>query len=565
MAMTDKKHGFFYKMKHDLTYRMLTAVLVCILPVCIIGCILLGIVWNRTQQEMQRMEQDRLTDAMAYWERDCSVIDGAMEYFVSMFLEELNYDSSQLSPIVPYRMFRELERVLSSADHNGLVALRDNHTGKILAQSQNAPLDGAANDSQILAFETRLAQDDMPDASCQRIAGQLYLIKRYDYRNNSVFFALDIESSIRNRTNFLQNEHAHTYITDGTTVWELCDSNFVQTEKTWEACNASGFGRAVGSWQSDNLPIAVCNVRELYLSEIVPVETWGLLLLFLICVANVGTIWYVIRLEVLQPARKLSEAMHQIQQGNLKYRLEDNYYRNSDNMQYLFDSFDEMAKEIEASAEKDMKMYQAELDNLRLQINPHMLLNSLNTIYSLAQMKKYDVIQEYSLHLVDYFRYALRRSNNLVSLAQELEVVHTYINIQRIRYPGALSFVYTVDVECNDALVPPLLIQNFIENCVKYAVRPGKITEILLHVQLVGDRMLITVTDTGSGMKSEILEQLRTGAPYVDSLGHKHIGIWNCRRRIEVFYNESPRIEIISDANGTSVQVDIPFISEVQP
>ena len=100
MTMTDKKHGFFYKMTRDLTYRMLTAVLVCILPVCIIGCILLGIVWNRTQQEMQRIEQDRLTDAMAYWERDCSVIDDSMEYFVFMFLEELNNDSSQLSPTV---------------------------------------------------------------------------------------------------------------------------------------------------------------------------------------------------------------------------------------------------------------------------------------------------------------------------------------------------------------------------------------------------------------------------------------------------------------------------------
>jgi len=563
--VTGKKHGFSYKMKHDLTHRMMTAVLVCILPVCIIGCVLLGIVWNRTQQEMQSMEQDRLTDAMAYWERDCSAIDGAMEHFVSMFIEELNYSSSQLSPIVPYRMFDELERVLAATDHNGLVALRDNHTGMILSQLRNAQADGTTNDKHVRAFEIRLAEDNIPDSSWQQISDHLYLIKRFDYRNNSVFFALDIENSIRSRTDFLQEENTSTYITDGSTVWELCDGNFVPTATPWETCTASGFGRSVGMWQSEDLPIAVCITRDHYLLEMIPVETWGLLVLFLICIGNVGTIWYVIRLEVLQPAKKLSDAMHQIQQGNLKFRLEDTCYRNSDDMQYLFDSFDEMAKEIEASAEKDMKMYQAELDNLRLQVNPHMLLNSLNTIYSLAQMKKYEVIQEYSLHLVDYFRYALRRGNNLVTLTQELEIVRTYIEIQKIRYPGALSFVYTVDVECNDALVPPLLIQNFVENCVKYAVKPGKITEILLNVHHAGDRMEITVTDTGSGMKSEILEQLRTGAPYVDMLGHKHIGIWNCRRRIEVFYNEDPRIEIVSNTAGTSVQIDIPFITEVQP
>ena len=255
--------------------------------------------------------------------------------------------------------------------------------------------------------------------------------------------------------------------------------------------------------------------------------------------------------------------MHQIQQGNLEYRLEDTHYRNSDDMQYLFDTFDEMADEIEASSRKDKKMYQAELDNLRLQVNPHMLLNSLNTIYSLAQMKKYEVIQEYALHLVDYFRYALRRNDNLVTLRQELEVVRTYIEIQKIRYPGALSFVYTIEMECGDALVPPLLIQNFIENCVKYAVKPGRITEILLNVRRLGNRMEITVTDTGSGMKTEVLEQLRAGDPYIDSLGQKHIGIWNCRRRIEVFYHEQARIEIESGANGTQVQVNVPFITEV--
>ena len=76
--MNADKHGFMYKMRYNLTYRLMTAVLVCILPVCIIGCVLLGVVWNRGRQEVQQMEQDWLTDVMAYWERDCSAIDSTM-------------------------------------------------------------------------------------------------------------------------------------------------------------------------------------------------------------------------------------------------------------------------------------------------------------------------------------------------------------------------------------------------------------------------------------------------------------------------------------------------------
>ena len=561
--MNADKHGFMYKMRYNLTYRLMTAVLVCILPVCIIGCVLLGVVWNRGRQEVQQMEQAWLTDVMAYWERDCSAIDSTMEYFVSMFIEELNYDSSQLSPVVPYKMFTELERVLVGADHNGLVALRDNHSGQILARMRDPNADGVTIDSQVKAFEARVAQDDMTDSSWQMLDGRLYLVKRFDYRNNSVFFALDIENSILERTAFVWDNSTQIFVTDGAAVMELFGHGLTQTRMSWAECTQSGFSRTASTWHSQKLPIAVCLVKEQSILEMVPAETWLLLVLFVFCVANVATIWRIIRLEVLMPARKLSDAMQQIQRGNIQFRLEDTHYRNSDDMQYLFDTFDEMAGEIEASSRKDKLMYQAEMDNLRLQVNPHMLLNSLNTIYSLAQMKKYDVIQEYALHLVDYFRYALRRNDNLVTLQQELEVVQTYIDIQKIRYPGALSFVYTIDTVCDNALVPPLLIQNFVENCVKYAVKPGKITEILLNVRHKENRMEIRITDTGSGMKPEVLEHLRDGTPYVDQLGHKHIGIWNCRRRIEVFYNEAPQIEILSGNDGTQVLLNVPFITEV--
>lgn len=554
--------SFSYKMRHDLRYRIMTAFLVCFLPICIVGCLLFGILWNRTQQEIHNANQARLEDAMSYWERDSHAIDRAMEYFVSSYIAELNYDNLSWDDVTRYHMFSQLERVLPEAEHNGITALYDLHSGKVLAQMRDAQADAKTMDSQVREFTRRIQADEMPDESWQEIAGRYYMIKRFDYHNGRIFFALDIGNSIPERIAPLREEGTEIFVADGDRIISLTDSGPMETNLTWEQCTLSRLGHTAMYWSSGSLPISVCLVKVSGILDLLPWEYW--MLLFVVLLSIFIALWlpHLIRLEVLNPAEKLRNAMHEIQAEHLDFRLKDSYYRNSDDMQYLFDTFDEMADEIEASRAKDKKMYQAEMDNLRLQVNPHMLLNSLNTIYSLAQMKKFEAIQEYALHLVDYFRYALRQNDNLVTVEQELEFIKTYIEIQKIRYPGCLSFVYAIADGCGTAMVPPLLIQNFIENSVKYAVKPGKVTEILLNVNRWDDRLGISVTDTGTGMRPEVLEHLRTGEAFVDMMGQKHIGIWNCRRRIEVFYNENPKIEIVSGQGGTQVFLDIPFWTE---
>lgn len=562
--MKQKICAFLHKMKYNLRYRLMTALLVCILPIGLISCILFVIQLNRTEQEIYDSNQARLEEAMAYWEQDSTLIDWIMEYFISQYGSELNYENFYWSDVTRYNMFFELEEILPKAGHDGMVALVDNQTGQVLAQIRDANASDARKDSQVRAFTSWIEKkEQLPDLSWLEVGGQYYLLKRYDYRNGSIYFALDVVNSIWERIESLCSTDTTIYVADGSSILELTDSGILQTTLTWEECLAVS-PRSTLFWESQDLPIAVCMIEKTGFFERLPWEIWVLLLVVLGCLFNAFHLPRLIRLEVLEPTGKLRDAMQQIQSNHLDFRMKDTCPRNSEDMQYLFDTFDQMADEIEASREKDKKMYQAEMDNLRLQVNPHMLLNSLNTIYSLAQMKKFEAIQEYALHLVDYFRYALRRNDNLVRVAQELQFIKTYIEIQKIRYPGALVYVYAVDPECEKALVPPLLIQNFVENAVKYAVKPGKVTEILLNVKLVEDRLHISVTDTGAGMKPEILQRLASGEVFVDAMGQKHIGVWNCRRRIEVFYNETPRINILSGSGGTQVYLDVPYWTEVR-
>ncbi len=558
--MNARAASFQYKMRHDLRYRLLTAMLVCVLPIGIVSCILFGMVWVRTGRELRTTNQTRLNEAMSYWERDCRTVERAMDYFASVNMEELNYDHLSWSDVTRYHMFSQLETVLPEAAHAGLVALHDNHGGQTLTQVVDPGMDAAEIHRLAREFSGMIDRgEEMPNNTWQQIGEKHYLLQRFDYRNGCIFFALDVEAALRERLASFLNEGADIYAADGCKILKLTDDGPRETDLTWEECTASSLRRSTLSWSSQKMSAAVCIADEQGGLAVIPWECWVLALAVLACLGSALCLPRLIRLEVLDPADKLRRAMEEIQAEHLDFRLEDTCYRNSDDIQYLFDTFDEMADKIQASQEKDKKMYQAEMDNLRLQVNPHMLLNSLNTIYSLAQMQKYEAIQEYALHLVDYFRYALRRNDNLVTVEQELEFIKTYMEIQKIRYPGLLSFVYAIGAGCEEARVPPLLIQNFVENSVKYAVKPGKVTEILLNINRREDRLEISVADTGSGIKPEVLDCLRRGEPFVDAMGQKHIGVWNCRRRIEVFYNEQPHIGITSGEGGTQIFLDVPY------
>jgi len=271
-------------------------------------------------------------------------------------------------------------------------------------------------------------------------------------------------------------------------------------------------------------------------------------------------LWRMIQRRVVKPLNTLQNAMEQLEQKNLGYRIEGTDKEETDDFIYIYNAFNHMAEEIRLSYEKDIKLYQTQLDNLILQVNPHMLLNSFNLIYSLAQTGNYQCIQEFSLHLVDYFRYALKETDILVPLEREMNFVKSYIGIQKIRFPGSFTNVHHIEPGCERALVPPLLIENFVENAMKYALIPGTIIEILINIRREEGRLLISICDTGRGIKEEVLEYIRKGEMYIDEKGHKHIGISNCRRRMEVFYGGSASMNIVSKrGEGTQVWLELPF------
>ncbi len=271
---------------------------------------------------------------------------------------------------------------------------------------------------------------------------------------------------------------------------------------------------------------------------------------------------YILAKRLIQkPLSVLAEGMQEVETGKLEYRVQEQL--GSLQMNYLAKTFNHMTGEIRhmriASYEQEIGKLQTETINVHLQVNQHMLMNSLNVVYSLIQMKRYEEASEFTVLLMKYFQYALRKNSALVTVQEEITFVEDYIRLQKIRFKNRFSSVCQVTDEVRDLLIPQLLIQGFVENAVKYALAPDRMTEILIDIQKRDGRLLISVIDTGEGMDEERVQALREGRAVEDATG-KHVGLWNVRKRLDYYYGEDYRLEITSGKNeGTMIHVSLPL------
>jgi len=220
---------------------------------------------------------------------------------------------------------------------------------------------------------------------------------------------------------------------------------------------------------------------------------------------------------------------------------------------------------------KDMKieMYERELEKqriqlhyMKLQIKPHFFLNGLTTIYSMSQMHMHEEIQKMTMSISNYFRYIFQSDQDFVRIADELEHVRVYLEIQRQRYRNAFRYRIAADEPAADAEIPPLILQTFIENAMKYAVSLNQEAEIHLEVNQAfreGEELtVITIADTGPGFPPAVLEKLGSGQQLDQSEG-RHIGIMNAVQRLDYLYDKRALVRFSNlDAGGACIVITLP-------
>lgn len=277
--------------------------------------------------------------------------------------------------------------------------------------------------------------------------------------------------------------------------------------------------------------------------------------LCIICFVTTPLIWLIAKRLVVNPVRDLCLGMEEVEGGNLEYQMEGE--TGSYQMDFLYYSFNHMVEELHymvtESYEKEIEKLRTDAINIRLQVNQHMLLNFLNTVYSLSRAGKKDEVEEFTLLLMNYFRYVLRQDIGLVTIREEMHFVEDYLKLQKIRFPESFHLVYSIEDGAAELLIPQLLIENFVENTIKYGLVMGKEIGILINIRTDGEKLILSICDTGNGMPKERAERLQRGEIVEDQTG-KHIGIWNCRRRLKYYYGEQQEMTITSSPNqGTQI------------
>jgi len=196
--------------------------------------------------------------------------------------------------------------------------------------------------------------------------------------------------------------------------------------------------------------------------------------------------------------------------------------------------------------------HQAQLKMLRYQLNPHFLFNTLNAISTLILVEENKTANSMVTKLSEFLRYSLDKDPmKKVSLTTEIQALQLYLAIEQVRFEDRLTLDFQISDDCQQALVPSMILQPLAENAIKHAIavqeQGGCIT---ISVKRFADDLLIEVADNGPG------------ADIVDGNLHREsgVGLVNTRERLQALYNEKFSLVVShNQPSGVKVNLRLPF------
>jgi signal transduction histidine kinase len=202
----------------------------------------------------------------------------------------------------------------------------------------------------------------------------------------------------------------------------------------------------------------------------------------------------------------------------------------------------------------------AQLTMLRYQLNPHFLFNTLNSISTLVLLKQTEPANAMLTRLSGFLRHTLLTElSGKITVAQEVETLKLYLDIERMRFEERLRTEFDIDPAAEQACLPAMLLQPLVENAIKYAVTPQEEgAQIVLSARVMGGRLRLQVSDTGPGMHARhrpTLPRAITGEGTVST----GVGLANIRNRLAQAYGDEHRFEIRTPPEGGfTVTIEIP-------
>lgn len=284
-----------------------------------------------------------------------------------------------------------------------------------------------------------------------------------------------------------------------------------------------------------------------------------LLLLNLLALALITTMLLNTNRHITVPIQQLTEGVREVERGNWDYQLETS--SQIEDFQQLFRGFNHMILEVHdlkiSAYEAELERHRNELRYLQLQIRPHFYLNAITTISSLIYQDRKQDARSFIDFLSDYLRYLFSGSDTQVPLQQETKHCKSFIQLQQIKYPDTIFYMFELASGTENIRIPKFLLQTVVENIFKHGFSPEQFLSIFLESALEeqnGVRGLrMTVEDNGCGFPPEMLASF----PVKEDNGH--VGLSNLYHTLQLIYGPAASLHISNaEPNGARVTIFLP-------
>ncbi len=265
---------------------------------------------------------------------------------------------------------------------------------------------------------------------------------------------------------------------------------------------------------------------------------------------------------IITPVQTVCQGMDRLEANDLEIQLEPTGQRE---IQELMLSFNQMVRGIRnmlrMSEETLRKKHEAEIQALQSQINPHFVVNTLNSIRFMAQVAQFDGIRKMAEALISIVSCSFRSNVSFYTVGEELEMLRTYVYLMRIRYSNGFEVSYDVQPGCLDYLLPRLTLQPVVENAITHGFdeMEEELGQIQVSVYREEQFLCLSVWDNGRGMTPEKIQSLLRGRPRRRD-DNTSIGLENVQARIRLNFGGKAGIQIQSEPGAfTWVTLRLPL------
>jgi two-component system sensor histidine kinase YesM len=277
--------------------------------------------------------------------------------------------------------------------------------------------------------------------------------------------------------------------------------------------------------------------------------------------------WF-ITVNIARPIRNLSAAMERTRSSGWLKKIDaempnNEFGRLAESYNSMIEYLNELFNRL---LEDEKNMQKAEMRVLQEQIKPHFLYNSLETISYIAVQENASKVYDALETLGSFYRNFLSKGDREIPLKRELRITQDYLSLQKLRYENIFEDEYILDDTTLDYMIPKLILQPLVENCIYHGVRlKGEKCVIRITTRMEEDGLHIIVYDSGVGMSTEQIKNVLEASEEDDVKILSGFGLRGTINRIRYYYDYDNVVQIRSEPGEyTEIEIYIPKMRETK-